>query len=724
MRARLLKLAGIIALLALLISPIATASAAPAKPGMQITKSAPASMSQPLRSITPLKVDSTAPSAARSMQDIQLIIPKTPKAGAGMDAAIVQDRPLGLSMPAPIANFEGVNNGNNSIAVYPPDTQGDIGIDPATGKKYYIQKVNLSFQIWDVTTPATPVSVYGPAAGNTLWTGYGGICQSNNDGDPITMFDHLANRWIMTQFALGYPNNFHECIAVSQTADPTGAWYRYDFLISTTNINDYPKLGVWPDGYYMSINQFNGTSFMFAGAGAVVFDRAAMLNGAPATMISFDIGSVTTDFFGMLPSDLDGPAPAAGTPNYFMEWDDSTWLGDPTDTLRVWEFKVDWATPANSTFGLNSSFDPNLKIATGNVDPDMCGYARSCVPQPGTAQGVDAISDRLMHRLQFRDFGSYQTIVGNHTVDATGADRAGIHWFELRDTGSGFAMHQQGVYAPDTDNRWMGSIAMDGAGNIALGYSVSSASTYPSIRYTGRLADDPAGTLPQGEASLIAGGGSQTGSAGRWGDYSAMTVDPEDDATFWYTQEYYATTSAVGWKTRIGSFNFCVDEDNDTYGQGCAAGPDCNDSDASIYDTATYFSDADGDGFGSDNASEHCSLTPPAGYSTDNSDVDDTDPFYTDILPDCTVKLIPRTIGWFLGEKEKTRTLLVIGKRGTEFDDTTPVRWESDGITVVSKRVFMKRFMFMKVTIDGAALGKGPYRALIENCSATLNLVK
>ncbi len=540
-------------MLALLITPLAPASAAPAKPGMQISKSAPASVSRPLRSIAPLKVDPAAASAVRSMQDRQLVIPKTQKKGGGTDTSIVQDSPIGISMPAYIANFEGVNNVNS---VYPPDTQGDIGIDPATNKKYYIQWVNLSFQIWDVTTPATPVSVYGPAAGNTLWSGAGGICESNNNGDPITLFDHLSNRWVMTQFAFSFPNNFHECIAVSQTADPTGAWYLYDFLISTTKFNDYPHLGVWPDGYYMSINQFGPDPYPYLGAGAVVFERTAMLSGAAARMIYFDIGAVTLNYFGMLPTDLDGPAPAAGTPNYFMEWDDSSWLGDPADTLRVWEFHVDWTTPANSTFGLNASFDPNLKIPSANVNPDMCSGARNCIPQPGTTVKVDAIADRLMHRLQFRDFGAFKTIVGNHTVDATGSDQAGVHWFELRDTGSGFAMNQQGVYAPDTDNRWMGSLAMDSSGNMALGYSVSSAATYPSIRYTGRLAADPAGTLPQGEASMVAGGGSQTGSAYRWGDYSAMTIDPEDDCTFWYTQEYYAATSSFGWQTRIGSFKF------------------------------------------------------------------------------------------------------------------------------------------------------------------------
>ena len=175
----------------------------------------------------------------------------------------------------------------------------------------------------------------------------------------------------------------------------------------------------------------------------------------------------------------------------------ATWLGDPADTLRIWEFKTDWAVPANSSFGLNASYDPNLSLTTSNVDPDLCGYARSRIPQPDTAQGLDAISDRLMYRLQYRDFGSYQTLVTNRTVDANGSDQAGVYWFELRDTGTGFAMQQEGVYAPDSDNRWMGSAAMDASGNIALGYSASSGTTYPSIRYAGRLATDTPGGWPK-----------------------------------------------------------------------------------------------------------------------------------------------------------------------------------------------------------------------------------
>jgi len=556
------RLASVMTLLAMLISPVGSAFAAPSaaqspapQSNVRVVESTPV-VSQPLRSLAPIQVDPNAPSVLKKLQD-RLVIPKTQNSptNGGRDASIVQNGPVKNNMPAAVANFEGVNNVSG---VLPPDTQGDMGWDPISGTKYYVEWVNLAFQIWDVTTPGAPVSLYGPAAGNTLWSGLGGICAANNDGDPITQFDHLANRWIMSQFALGFPDNFHQCIAVSASPDPTGAWYLYDFQTSTTMMNDYPKFGVWPDGYYMTVNQFNGGTFAWGGAGVAAFERTAMLAGLPATMQYIDVGAVTLNYGGMLPSDLDGPAPAVGTPNYFMEWDDSTWLGDAADTLRIWEFHVDWATPASTTFGL-AGYAPNAMIATANVDPDMCGGARNCIDQPGTAQGLDAIADRLMYRLQYRDFGSHQTLVTNHTVDADGADHAGVHWFELRDSGAGFVMNQEGVYAGDaanTDSRWMGSIAMDASGNMALGYSVSGAAVYPSVRYTGRLDLDPANTLPQGETSLIAGGGSQTHSAARWGDYSMMAVDASDGCTFWYTQEYYATTSSAGWQTRIGSFKF------------------------------------------------------------------------------------------------------------------------------------------------------------------------
>jgi len=567
MRTNLWRMASFLTLLAMLISPIGFSGSASAAPvenhtasgsmptGMKLVEAAHVGVSQPLEALAANKAASAeeAPSYLKQNPE-RLVLPKSLNGAADIqNAPAIEDAPVANNMPATEANFEGVNNVSG---VLPPDTDGDIGYDPITGKKYYLQWVNLALQIWDVTNPAAPVAqLASPVAGNTLWTGAGGICEANNDGDPITLYDHIANRWMISQFALSFPDNFHQCIAVSASGDPTGSWYLYDFQTSATVMNDYPKFGVWPDGYYMSVNQFDGTTESWAGAGVAVFERAQMLQGLPARMIYVNVGDVTLDYGGMLPSDLDGPASAYGTPNYFMEWDDSTWLSDTSDTLRIWEFKVDWTTPANTTFGANSSFDPNLMLSTTDATP-LCSGTRNCIDQPDTTQNLDAIADRLMFRLQYRDFGAYQTLVANHTVDA-GSGRAGIHWFELRDTGSGWSIYQDDIYAPaDTENRWMGSIAMDDNGNIALGYSVSSGTIYPSIRYSGRLSSDPLNDLPQGEAVMIAGGGAQTHSAARWGDYSKMSVDPEDGCTFWYTQEYMQTTSSSGWQTRIGSFRF------------------------------------------------------------------------------------------------------------------------------------------------------------------------
>jgi hypothetical protein len=498
-----------------------------------------------LKNLTP------EPARSGEIKDIpKFVRPIAGKASEGVaDQSIVQSSAGGpITMPAPELNFEGVNNVNS---VYPPDTQGDIG------PNHYIQWVNLSFQIWSIDRGNhTATSVYGPAAGNTLWQGFGGACETYNHGDPITLYDPFADRWFMSQFAIPSSPPYYQCVAVSVTPDPLGAWYRYAFIWPNDKLNDYSKFGVWPDAYYMTTNQFD-SSFAYQGVGVAALDREKMIAGQPASIIIFDLDTVNSNFFGMLPADFDGllsDAPPAGAPALFIEWDDSTWLGDPTDMLRLWEFHVDWDTPANATFGIAGL--PNATIPTVNVDPDMCNYARSCIPQPDTLQGLDAISDRLMYRLQYRNYGEYQTLVSNHTVDLV-ADHAGIHWFELRKSGTGaWSMYQEGVYAPDANNRWMASLALDHVGNLAVGYSVSSSTLYPSIRYAGRLADDPLGMLSQAERILFAGTGSQTGTAGRWGDYSMMGVDPTDDCTFWYTQEYIAVTGAANWRTRIGTFKF------------------------------------------------------------------------------------------------------------------------------------------------------------------------
>ena len=484
------------------------------------------------------------PRATRDLPTLQM--PKavnnaTPGESTGSRALDVEG-PVNANMPAFDLDFEGVGNVNG---VLPPDTVGDVG------PNHYMQWVNLSFQIWDKEGN----SLLGPLPGNALWDGFGGACENQNNGDPIVLYDHLSDRWMASQFALFSADGNHQCIAISQTGDPTGEWHRYDFVIHDTKINDYPHFGLWPDGWYLAFNQFDENTFAWQGQGVAAFDRAAMIAGDPdATMIYFDLFGVDPNFGGQIPSDLDGFPPPAGAPNYFIEADDSAFGVFATDRLSVWEFHADFDTPANSTFGIGGQ--PNYHLDTAPFDMNLCGFNRSCIPQPETGQGVDALSDRLLHRLQYRNFGDHQSLVANHTVDVDGSDHAGIRWYELRATGGPWAIEQQGTYAPDSDHRWMGSAAMDASGNIAVGYSVSSETTFPSIRAAGRLVTDPPGELSQGEQEMFAGTGSQTHSAARWGDYSSLNVDPVDQCTLWYTQEYLVETSVADWHTRIGHFKF------------------------------------------------------------------------------------------------------------------------------------------------------------------------
>jgi len=465
---------------------------------------------------------------------------------AGGDPALQSWPGTGPSMPAPAQNWEGLGN---LAGVLPPDTQGDVGLD------HYVQWVNLSLAIWD----KTGALVFGPVDGNTLWQGFGGPADTSNDGDPVVLYDRMANRWLISQFALpNYPGGpYYQYIAISQGPDPTGAWYRYAFKVSDTKMNDYPKIGVWPDGYYMSVNQFkNGSSW--GGAGVFVFDRSKMLAGDPsAKFIAFDLYSVDAGYGGMLPAHLAGStAPPAGAPCPFAEVDDDAW-GLANDQLSLWEFHVDWATPSNSTFGLSGN--PNAVLLTAPFDADLCG-GNSCIVQPGVTSKLATLSDRLMFRLNYVNFGDHQTLATCHTVDADGTDHAGVRWYELRNSGAGWSIYQQGTFAPDGEHRWMGSVGLDKAGDLAVGYSVSGADLYPSIRYAGRLPQDPLGELSQAEQSLIEGSGAQTHSSGRWGDYSSMSLDPVDDCSFWYTQEYYTAAgqaaSTAGWQTRVGAFKF------------------------------------------------------------------------------------------------------------------------------------------------------------------------
>jgi hypothetical protein len=419
-------------------------------------------------------------------------------------------------------NIDGLGQGQYGFLLdfSPPDTNG------AVGAAQYVQWVNAQFAVFDKVTGAL---VAGPTDGNTLWAGFGGGCEENNDGDPIVQYDKMANRWILTQFSIS-TLPYTECVAVSTTSDATGTYNRYAFLPGNADFPDYPKLGVWPDAYYMSFNSFaNGITFV--GANTCALDRNAMLTGSDATIICFQQPSSVAS---LLPSDMDGTIPpAAGEPAFFMNFG--------KNVIQLWTFHVDFTTPANSTF----SGPTVLPVATFTP---RC--FRSCVVQPGTTQRLDALGDRPMYRLAYRQFpNGVESLVFNHSVST------GIRWYEVRSPNSTPAVFQQGTFGPNSNTRWMGSIAMDQSSDIALGYSVSSSSVYPSIYFTGRVAADAPGSM-EGEQLIVNGSGSQTGGVNRWGDYSAMTVDPVDDCTFWYTQEYIQSTGSFNWNTRISNFIF------------------------------------------------------------------------------------------------------------------------------------------------------------------------
>lgn len=451
---------------------------------------------------------------------------RQPSDTAGFRDPVVQDFQGSYQPMSPVQDFEGTANVNS---VAPPDTYGDVG------PNHYFQVVNLSYAIYN----KTGTKLLGPLANSSVWSG---MPNNINSGDAVVLYDEGADRWLFTQFSLtNYPNGpFYQMIAVSQTPDPTGSWYRWEY--SFTNMPDYPKFGIWRDGYYMSANQFASGSLSWAGVAAIAYDRSAMLAGNPtAQMVMFSFPN-TDEAYTMLPADCDGAFPSPGTPEYFVYKSENV-----SDHLGCYEFHADWTNTANATLGNFLS----LPVTT---------YATtvSGIPQSGTAKLLDPMTDRLMYRLQYRLFGDHSSMVTNHTVDA-GGGIAGVRWYELRNSGSGWSVYQQSTYSPDSKYRWMGSLAMDANGNIALGYSISSSSTFPSVYYTGRLGSDALNTMTQAESVIINGTGSQTGTFGgrnRWGDYSSMTVDPTQCGTFWYTQEYYAVTSDHSWQTRIASFQF------------------------------------------------------------------------------------------------------------------------------------------------------------------------
>jgi len=350
----------------------------------------------------------------------------------------------------------------------------------------------------------------------------------------MIQWDQLNHRWIFAQFSVSTTPYLY-CFAVSATSDATGAFYRYSYNFGT-NFPDYAKMGIWWDGYYVTFNIFAGGS-SFTGAEMCAFNGASMRTGAAAANVCFAPG---TAYASVLPADQDGTNTPFGYPNYMLQLNTAT-------SLKEIKFHVDWVTPTNSTI--------TPIILTVSAYSQACSGG-VCITQPGTTQLLDSLADRLMYRLSYRKYATYDALVVTHSVVSSWGT-SGIRWYEIRNPGAATpVVYQQGTYAPDARYRWMGSIAQDNVGDFAVGYSASYSDLYPSIRFTGRLVSDPLNTL-RAETTLLGGAGSQSGnSLDRWGDYSTMDIDPVDGCTFWYTNQYEKVTGSFNWSTWISNFKF------------------------------------------------------------------------------------------------------------------------------------------------------------------------
>lgn len=484
-----------------------------------------------LREIAPLLPEYSMPSEHEIENNVN---PNHPfKTVSGRDPVLQSPEMHTLQTPNFSLEFDGLGFGDNFFCnCMPPDNDG------APGTTQYVQYINIFYAVYDKSGNM----VLGPLHGNAFWSGFGGSCQTDDSGDPIVRFDAAAQRWVVSQFAINSAGNDYECVAVSQTADATGSYYRYAFPFG--NFPDYPKMGVWPDAYYFTFNNFNLSGTAFVGANACAADRSKMLTGATASIICFQGNSSQWSY---LPTDLDGATPPpVGTPNFIMELDPSG-----SANLDMFKFHVDFVTPTNSTFT-----GPTL-IAVSPFTPLCNTQTRGrCVKQPTAGSDLlESLGDRLMYRLVYRNFSDHSTLLASHSIVA--GSSGGLRWYEIHNPETSPTIYQSGTFAPDSQFRWMPAIAMDQNQNIAVGFSRSGSASgqYPSLVYAGRIPSDALGTL-ESEVTLKAGLGSQTGGGDRWGDYSSLTVDPTDDCTFWFSEEYQKQNGGFDWSTAIGTFSF------------------------------------------------------------------------------------------------------------------------------------------------------------------------
>jgi hypothetical protein len=433
-----------------------------------------------------------------------------------------------------LLNFDGIFDRQGGGYV-PPDTNASVG------DTQVVETVNIAFAVYD---KATGKQLMAPVSIQTLYRPLGGECASGNLSDPVVNYDKVANRWLITMIAFNGTFTVNDgCVAVSATSDATGKWHAYDFPYGNV-LPDYPKVGVWPDAYYLTTDSYPGGG-NFTGAESCALDRTKMLAGKAAKAVCFQRSSSD---YAMLPADVDGStAPPTGAPNYELDQDMSD-----TTKLNLYQFHVNFAKPKTSTF----KGPAKIAIAAYN---GVCGFNRNCIPQPPHGEGLAAIGNRMMFRLPYRNFGDHEALVATHSVVPTGKGGAvsAVRWYEIRSPGSAPAVFQSGTIGGGKSpvSKWMASIGMDKAGDIALGYSKSSKTVMPSIEYVGRVPGDPLGKM-ESPSLIIKGTGVQLSSQNRWGDYSSMAIDPADDCTFWYVQEYYKTTGSFNFSTRLASFKF------------------------------------------------------------------------------------------------------------------------------------------------------------------------
>ena len=444
-----------------------------------------------------------------------------PVSPVGVPATQNTKAPATTAAFVPGLSFNGVANGNYAY----PDSNG------AAGATQYMQWTNTRYAVY---LKSTGKLVVGPVQAQTLWSSLGGQCATTTAGDGIINYDKLAQRWIITHHT-GGGVPYSQCVAVSTSSDATGSYYLYAFSF-TLDYPDYPQLGVWPDAYYLTENLLNPTGFTNIAGQVCALDRTNMLIGNPAASAQCLSTATNAAFSVLQPADVDGTnPPPVGTPNYLMSID--------TNAVDLYQFHVDWVNPANTSLTLT-----NILPVQAFTQACSGGF---CIPQLGTTEVLDGVGDRLLHRLAYRNFGAHDVLTITHSVLA--GTSVGVRWYEIH-TPATPLVYQQGTFAPDSNYRWLGSIAEDHSGDIAIGYSTSGSTTYPSIRYTGRVPTDPLGTM-EAETVVFSGTGAQTTSGNDWGNASSLSVDPVDDCTFWYTNEYLKTTG-VAWSTRVNSFKF------------------------------------------------------------------------------------------------------------------------------------------------------------------------